>query len=127
VGQTITLELGEEAYQSLERVASAAHADVRAVLLNMVERMVYPLASSSVFSEMALLSDSELRDAARKSFPRAQLRAFDRLRREQEDGPLAPEEQQRLDTLRSAYQEAEVRKACALAILHLRRQLDTKG
>ena len=123
MGQVITLEIPEEAYQRLEQVAIAAHSDVRAVLLNVVEQVVHPLADSTVFSEIALLSDAALRESADGSFPSAKLQAFDRLRREQDDRPLTPEEQEQMDALRDAYQVAEIRKACALAILHLRRQL----
>ncbi len=122
MAQAVTLQLPEDSYRRAERLAAAARTDVNALLLNAIERALPPGLEASELDPLAALSDSDLETMASAGFDRRQLRAFDRLLREQGLRDLSHEEQSRLNQLRESYQRAERDKARATFVLALRRQ-----
>jgi len=123
MAQAVTLELPDDAYRRAERYAAAVHADIQRVLLDVIDQGLPQDGESAAMDELAALTESELEARARGSFDAGKLAEFDRLCRKQEQGPLGPAEQSRLDALRRAYQHAQIDMARAMAVLALRRRV----
>lgn len=124
--QTVTLELPEDIYQRLQRVAEATHQPVEEVMVQTIRGNLPPSVDDlppELRDELAALQDLDdkaLWAIAKESLPQDQWRRHERLLHKNQAGTLTAAEREELARLRAATDRFVFRRSYALALLKWR-------
>lgn len=124
--QTITLDLPQDIYQRLQRMAEATHQPVEEVMFQTIRGNLPPSVDdlpSELRDKLASLhnlSDKALWAIAKESLPPDQWRRHEHLLRKNQAGTLTNAEREELARLRAATDRFVFRRSYALALLKWR-------
>ncbi len=122
---SVTLQVSPSVYRLAQRTAQATARAVEKVLSDVISAASplsedLPFALQTELEALAQMSDAELVQIARKTFPPVQRRKYDRLLEKNSAGALTEEERAQLKALRSASERLMLHKAHAYALLKWR-------
>jgi hypothetical protein len=124
--ETISVQLPEALYRRLERLAALTHRPVESLVVQTLSSSIPPLPDDlpaptrDALTALEDLSDAELWQMLRSTFPEAQYEHYAELREQQRAGTISPDGQAALDTLSQAADVLSLRKAYAAVLLKWR-------
>jgi predicted transcriptional regulator len=112
----ITINLPDDIYRRVERLAHLANRDLSSILADTLTHSFSPIsAQSNEHPSISELSDRQVMALTHLEMEPAQDTRLSELLDKQQSGTLNPEEPQELDALMQIYREGLLRKATALA------------
>jgi len=124
--ETIPIQVPEALYRRLERLAALTHRPVESLVVQTLTSSIPPLPDDlpapmrETLTALEDLSDDELWQIARSTFPEAQYEQFAELREQRRAGTIMPDEQVTLDRLTQEADLMTLRKAYAAVLLKWR-------
>jgi len=124
--ETIPIQVPEALYRRLERLAALTHRPVESLVVQTLSSSIPPLPDDlpsptrDALTALEGLSDDELWQVVRSTFPEAQYEQFVELREQRRVGMIMPDQQTTLDSLSREADLLSLRKAYAAVLLKWR-------
>ena len=126
ITETIPIQVPEALYRRLERLAALTHRPVESLVVQTLSSSIPPLPDDlpaptrDALTALEGLSDDELWQVVRSTFPETQYEQFAELRERRRAGTITPDEQATLDGLTQTADLLTLRKAYAAVLLKWR-------
>ena len=124
--ETIPIQVPEALYRRLERLAALTHRPVESLVVQTLSSSIPPLPDDlpsptrDALTALEGLSDDELWQVVRSTFPEAQYEQFVELREQRRVSMIMPDQQTTLDSLSREADLLSLRKAYAAVLLKWR-------
>jgi hypothetical protein len=126
MSQALTINLPDDIYQQLQQAAKLAQQPLETIVAQSLAHSLPPLLEeipqayqADVYPLLAM-TDTELQDEVRKTFPRDRWATYEILLEQKKERDLSPQERARLDQLREEADLITFRKAYAAVLLKRR-------